>query len=148
MPVPSRRQLSDECRWLYVKVLLVLHCLLIWPIVVTIGNHHILLKLVVRRGYVYNMWRVALVEQELLTFPKHLNSPWFLCFVLLQLKFSVQCCVFYVCLSFYFVGHGLVCLPTKRFLSAPLVSRIPFIKGLRLELPAWDVHILDVCLYI
>ena len=40
----------------------------------------------------------------------------------LQLKISVLCFVFYVCLLFHFVRHYLVCLPTLQFLSAPLVS--------------------------
>ena len=54
--------------------------------------------------------------------PKHLNSTWGCKVRVTQaLVFSVVSCV--LCWSFVFpVGHGLVCLPTERFLSASLVS--------------------------
>ena len=68
-------------------------------------------------------------------------------FVELKLQFSVQCCVLCVCLSFHFLDHGLVSLPTQRFLSAPLISSYPFLhalccKTLRLALAMTSKYVL------
>ena len=71
--------------------------------------------------------RVPLVVQQFLTLLGYLNWLWFL-LGSRYLSFSFQCnvvcsmCVF----RLFFVGHGLVYLPTLRFLSAHLVSSNSF----------------------
>ena len=54
--------------------------------------------------------RVSLVEQELLTLPKHLSSHWVLMrFIFINLLFSVWCLWAIVCPFVFFFRHCIVC---------------------------------------